>query len=180
MSKHITTLGTDDAGAVFSEPNHDYRYLLWRRLSTVVKETCLFIMLNPSVANHQRLDPTVSKCIHWTKEWGFGRIEVANIFAYVSTDPMPIKKGYDWIVGPHNDEYIGEAIDRAARVVVAWGANGTVMERGQVIIEMLRERQRSAYCFGVTKGNNQPRHPLYIGYKTKLIEYERALHGASI
>lgn len=179
MSRHLVTLGTDDAGAIFSEPNHDYRYLLWRKLSHV-KQTCLFIMLNPSVADAERLDPTVSKCIHWTKEWGFGRIEVVNIFAYVSTDPEPIKKGYDWIVGPHNDEYIGAAIYKADRIIVAWGANGTVMDRGQHILDMLRYQQRSALCFGVTKGNSQPRHPVRLGYKTKLIEYERALHGASV
>lgn len=172
------TMGPDyDTGAIFSKPQADYRYLLWRQLGPS-RQTCLFVMLNPSVADAVRLDPTVTKCIHWVREWGFGRLEVVNIFAYIATDPYQIKQGYEWIVGPDNDQFIGEAIDRADRVIVAWGDYGTIMDRGQHVLDMMRQRKRSAYCFGVTKGNKQPRHPVRLGYQTKIINIDQALADA--
>jgi len=175
LPNHHTILdGDEEAGAIFSQPNNDFRYLLWRKLNHSI-QGCLFIMLNPSVAGAIRVDPTVKKCMHWAREWGFGRLEVANIFAYVSTDPTPIKKGYGWTVGPHNDEYIDAAIARADRIIVAWGAHGTVMNRGEQVLKLIEDAGRSAWCFGVTQIDKQPRHPLYIGYKTKLIQIDRAI-----
>ncbi len=178
LPKTSTVLsGANGKGSMFSYSQGAYRYLLWRQLNHS-SQTCLFIMLNPSIADAVRLDPTVKKCIHWAREWGFGRLEVVNIFAYVSTDPTPIRKGYDWIVGPYNDAYIEAAIDRSDRIIVAWGAHGTVMNRGDRVLKLIEEAGRSAWCFGVTKADKQPRHPLYIGYKTKLINIDRAIYDA--
>ena len=56
----------------------NYRYLLWREwnnnhaLDNCYKEdkTVLFIMLNPSRANAELNDPTITRCINFAKAWG--------------------------------------------------------------------------------------------------------------
>jgi hypothetical protein len=53
------SLGT---GATFSECGR-YRYRLWRDLHDIKKpRMCLFIMLNPSTADAENNDPTITKC----------------------------------------------------------------------------------------------------------------------
>lgn len=58
-----------------------YRYTLWRQWDPhgpVIN----FIMLNPSTADAMQDDPTVTRCIHYAQQWGFGALMVTNIFAY--------------------------------------------------------------------------------------------------
>ena len=62
-------------------------------------------MLNPSTADEHVLDPTVKKCVKWAKQWGFGALDVCNIFAWRSTDPKLLYNLKD-PVGPENDHWI--------------------------------------------------------------------------
>lgn len=58
----------------------DYRYLLWREWD-ISNKTVSFIMLNPSRADAQINDPTITRCINFALSWGYGRLEVVNLFA---------------------------------------------------------------------------------------------------
>ena len=57
-----------------------YRYRLERVVGPGTK-TCLFIMLNPSMADATNNDLTITRCISFAKASGCGRLLVGNLFA---------------------------------------------------------------------------------------------------
>ena len=101
-----------ERGAVFS-PNGVYRYSLsrvWKREKGLV----LFLLLNPSTADANVLDPTLRRCMSFAEAWGYGGILVGNIFALRSTDPQFLYLSRDPI-GPTNDFYIKTMVEFALR-----------------------------------------------------------------
>jgi hypothetical protein len=141
------------SGAVVVGP---YRYLLWRVWSPG-SPRLLWILLNPSRADSCVDDPTLRRILGFSHSFGFGGIEVVNLFALRSPDPGILTRVSD-PVGPENDRYIREALERAAKIVVAWGSNGRLHDRDN---EILAQIDRSIYCLGVTR-DGYPRHPLYL------------------
>jgi len=113
MNAHLPTLGFD-SGATFS-PDGLYRYHLWR-LWGDREHRCVFVGLNPSTADAARDDPTIRKCAGFAKRWGFGAVDVVNVFAWRSTKPVGILRAAD-PVGPDNDEAIAHVLEGASRVV---------------------------------------------------------------
>lgn len=131
-----------------------YRYVLER--SWGCERTVLVIGLNPSTADAKVDDPTVRRCVQFAKDWGFGRLLIANLFAYRSTNPSVLLK-VDDPIGPSTDRILRETIEEADCVVAAWGARGGLLKRDQTVLEMLDD----VYCIGLT-ASGMPRHPLYM------------------
>lgn len=158
---------SDYAGAVF-DSKRIYRYVLWR-LWNRKSAPLITIMLNPSTADEEVLDPTVKKCIKWAQAWGYGGIYVLNAFALRSTDPELLvefaQKGRDPI-GPENDFHIIETLAEHsdARVIVGWGKHAALLNRQQRMVELLAGR--ALYCLGVNK-DGSPEHPLYVALATQ-------------
>lgn len=157
--------------AVFS-PCMTYRYLLTRDLAEpdllaeaqgVTPATCLFLMLNPSTADHELPDRTITRCMGFARSWGYNRLEVANLFALRSTDPAALKTHRD-PVGPLNDTHIVEAARRADLVVCAWGQHGAFVNRATAVLHLLRPRQ--LHHLKLSK-DGQPGHPLYLRAELK-------------
>ncbi|MGE0385633.1 MAG: DUF1643 domain-containing protein [Gammaproteobacteria bacterium] len=146
------------SGARFSRCGR-YRYTLWRQWNPA-RGTCLFIMLNPSTADAGGDDPTVAKCGRYARRWGFGRLEVRNIFALRSTDPAGLRRVYD-PVGPGNDAAIARAARQADLVICAWGAHGSYLDRGQRVLALIAGLGVDAYCLE-KNADGAPRHPLYV------------------
>lgn len=154
------------SGAVFSADGR-YRYRLWRRWDRA-KPVVAFVMLNPSTASARRDDPTIRRCIAFARAWGFGGLEVVNVFAYRATDPRRLREVAD-PVGPWNARYLRTVVGRAALVVLAWGARASEDE-------MLAFP--GARCLGLTR-SGQPRHPLYLRRDTVPIKLnEQDAHRA--
>ncbi len=143
-----------------------YRYTLWRRWNDA-QPCVLFIMLNPSEANEVKNDPTLRRCIGFAQSWGYGSLEVVNLFAYISSDPSTLKQVED-AVGAENDVYIQQAITNVALIVCAWGACKHIGQRDGDVLHLLNERE--AHCLGRTQGGF-PRHPLYLARETALVRY---------
>ena len=72
----------DNKGAYFS-PCRKYRYALWR-IWNQNKPYAMFIGLNPSIADEVYDDPTIKRCINYSKSWGYGGVYMTNLFSYVS------------------------------------------------------------------------------------------------
>lgn len=145
-----------ERGALF-DASGVYRYRL-TRVWTPDAPRVVFVMLNPSTADAVRDDPTIRRCIGLARSWGYGRLEVVNLFAYRSSAPKTLLVARDPI-GPENDDYLRQAAAEAALVVAAWGNVGALMERDRVVLDMLAPR--SLHCLGLTL-RGQPRHPLYV------------------
>ncbi len=136
----------------------NYRYLLWREWNSQGK-TASFIMLNPSRADAQINDPTITRCINFAKDWGYGRLEVVNLFAYRTSKPTLLKQATEPI-GRDNDRYILESIQRCDRIILAWGNHGTWQKQDLYTLQLLKNHNH-LYSLGITK-KGCPRHPLYL------------------
>src|SRR5262245_17219162 len=111
--------------ALFS-PCGRFRYRLGRRWGEGPKVG--FVLLNPSTADEERDDPTIRRCIDFGQRLGFGGLEVVNLYAYVATDPIDLRRA-GYLVGPENDRHIAEAVAECDKVVLAWGVHAGRRER---------------------------------------------------
>jgi len=153
------------AGAIF-DADRVYRYRLWRAWGDPSRR-CLFIMLNPSTADEFRLDPTIRRCVGFARDWGYGAVDICNLFAMRATSPRILyeaeKRGDD-SVGPRNDDAIVDAVSRAERVIVAWGTHGALGGRAADVTRLLARAK--IYRLGVN-ADGSPRHPLYVNARTR-------------
>ena len=92
-----------DSGADFSKCRK-YRYTLWRTWDAS-KSKVMFLGLNPSTADEVKNDPTVTRCINYSKRWGYGGMYMMNIFSFRTTYPVELKKAQNPI-GDKNDFWI--------------------------------------------------------------------------
>jgi hypothetical protein len=117
-------------------------------------------MLNPSTADDRENDPTLRRCIKFAMNWGYGSLEVVNLFAYRSTDPKLLLSVSDPI-GKKNNEYIKEAIYRSDKVILAWGTKGSFLNRDKEVMELIKGINIPLYALELTR-EGYPRHPLYV------------------
>lgn len=138
-----------------------YRYYL-NRIWDDKRPKIMFIMLNPSTADQVKDDPTIRRLIAFTKKWGYGGFYVCNLFAYrnksIKELKHQIKSGFD-VVGPENDKVMLKVFAREGieKVIFAWGTNGSLMGRDNVVRALFKE----AYYLELTK-EGHPKHPLYL------------------
>lgn len=158
------------ADALFSDEKEPlYRYLLaphpWSDGWTMA-----VLLHNPSTADHDRSDPTITRMIGFAKREGAGSLLVVNVMAYRATDPKKVRKAED-PVGPENIRYILIASSEAKVFVVAWGAiHWSLRERALPGIKAAVGRKGGVVCLGKTKFGD-PRHPLYLSRQTKLVPW---------
>jgi hypothetical protein len=164
--------------AVFS-PCGRYRYHLTREWDAT-KGRALFVMLNPSTADAEVLDPTVRRCVGYAQAWGWGSLEVVNLFAWRATDPDELTReqrrhSVAHVVGPDNDAAIGRAIARADLVMLAYGKDGALFGRAREVLRLFGS-ERNFFCLGKTKGGH-PLHPLYLSKDLKPVPYLKPFPG---
>ena len=150
-------------GATLSD-DKKYRYRLWRRWNFDFPEV-IWIMLNPSTADATKDDATIRRCINFARAWGFGGIEVVNLFAYRATNPRDLFETRDPI-GPDNDAMLRHMMTRYDRdlFVAAWGAFPKYLgNRDKDVLEMMKEKRLE--CLGVT-AEGYPRHPVRLASDT--------------
>ena len=138
-----------------------YRYLLTRTWQPDLPTVC-FVMLNPSTADAEADDPTIRRCIDFARRWGFGSLNVVNLYAYRTASPAELAAAAE-PVGPENDAYVGATCANASLIVAAWGAMAPDMQRKFVALSGIKNLK----CLGLTQ-NGEPRHPLYVRADTGL------------
>jgi hypothetical protein len=145
--------------AVFSA-DKTYRYRLSRTWGSSGTHAT-WIMLNPSTADAMEDDPTIKRCIAFTKDWGLDGLVVVNLFALRATDPRELGKHPD-PVGAANDQFIADAIQPWSVAVAAWGAHAMAAGRANAVLRLVAGRVSAAGCLGVTAAGH-PLHPLARG-----------------
>lgn len=152
-----------DSGAVF-DASATYRYRLWRRLSPDNRSRVVWVLLNPSTANAALNDPTIRRCIGFSRAWGYGYMDVVNLFAWRATDPKVLWHPdliEDDLVGSENDIHIADACSRAGLVVCGWGTRGVRWRRDRAVLDLVASSGARPHALGVTK-EGHPCHPLYL------------------
>ena len=151
-----------------------YRYLLTRRWAEDPRLlNVLWIMLNPSTAGANNDDPTIRKCISFSRQWGYGGIKVVNLFAYRATSPKDMMSATNPI-GPENNGHIEHAgMWNVGLVMCAWGNHGAFLDRYKVVPQLTLDHD--LYCLKQnSKEPFMPGHPLYIRNDTKVAKYKYA------
>jgi hypothetical protein len=151
-----------------------YRYEL-RRVWRPKARAMVFIGLNPSTADESTDDPTIRRILGFADDWGYGALVMLNAFAFRSTDPKALHARAARrreVIGPENDEIIRRTFEqhRRTRLVMGWGANGTLLERGRDLARLALSVHRRPECFGLTQ-NGEPKHPLYLAASTRPVRY---------
>ena len=132
----------------------NYRYALWRQWDDS-QPYVLFVGLNPSTADAVEDDPTLRRCMGFARDWGYGGVCMANLFAYRATEPKVMMAAKD-AQGPENDKWLKELSAEAGLVVAAWGNDGSFLGRSEVVREMIPKM----HCLKLNK-SGEPAHPLY-------------------
>lgn len=142
----------------------EHRYHLWRAWKTGARSVT-WVMLNPSTADARRDDPTIRKCIGFAQRWGFGSIDVINLYSFRTPSPAALRTaGYP--NGPHADSTIHRVLlEYTELVVYAWGTKAQP-ERVAEVDAMVRAAGHLPWVLRRTK-DAHPEHPLYIPYATE-------------
>lgn len=147
-----------------------YRYTLLRAWDRSLPRVG-FVMLNPSTADATKLDPTCTRCFRYAKAWGFGSLEVVNIFALRSTDPKGLYLAED-PVGPANDRAIGRAAKRASVIVAAWGNHAALHDRSVRVRTILSRSAGNRLHHLRLTSKGEPSHPLYLPASLKPVRWQ--------
>lgn len=179
MTSEGTLFGDAPASsAVFSPDGRTYRYRLDRDLGRHGPAVAL-IGVNPSVADAEKNDPTITKDIGFGARLGWGRLIKGNLFARISTDVRGLKPSIvnpiDPI-GPENDAHLRQIMLEADIVIPCWGPTAklpkSLRNRWMNVAALADRLDKPLFCFG-TAQDGQPRHTLMIAYATPLIPWIR-------
>ncbi len=155
-------------GASF-DPSTVYRYTLWREWDRDAPRLA-WLLLNPSTADADDDDPTIRRCIGFAWRWGFGSIEVVNLYGWRGPKPAALEQA-GWPVGSGNDRAVARAVRRADRLVVGWGAYAARDARWRAVSARLAHTEM--WCLGTT-ASGQPRHPLYVRADVEPVRFQPA------
>lgn len=161
-------------GDAHFSPCRRYRYLLTRG-EPRAERMVAFVMLNPSTADADRNDPTITRCIRFAarfataRGWPEHRVSIVNLFAIRATDPRDCFAASRPEGDPENGDYIYRVcmVD-ADLTILAWGAHPKAAARVRHVEDILCSGSRLQYQLGASTKNGSPRHPLYLRDDTEL------------
>lgn len=142
--------------------NKKYRWWLFRCWAGSLP-LIIWIMMNPSTADHQKNDPTILKIIRYSTKWGYGAVLVLNIYAFRTSRPENLPQVMKDAVGKANDWWIRTIFKFAVRknipVVCAWGVKHK--ERGCQVRQVAAGLGLHLQCLEVAL-NAEPKHPRFL------------------
>ena len=142
------------SGALLSA-DRMYRYSLWRIWDESLP-VVMFVGLNPSTADESKDDNTIRRCIGFAKDWGYGGLYMANLFAYRATKPKDMKATPE-PVGNDNNSILVELYNKADITIAAWSADGNFKNRDKEVQLLLPK----LHVLKINK-DGSPGHPLYL------------------
>ena len=104
------------------------------------------------------------------RSWGYGALEVLNLFSCISPSPAVLRRSADPI-GPETDQWLRRRLTALAplpgsAVWLGWGNGGQWRGRDQAVWPVLFQQDLPLLALGLT-ASGQPRHPLYAAKAAK-------------
>nr|WP_294516567.1 DUF1643 domain-containing protein [uncultured Rhodopila sp.] len=153
----MSILLPDPSRSATLSPCGTYRYSLTRRWAASGPIDC-WICLNPSTADAERNDPSLTKMCGFSRRWGAAGLVLVNAFALRATNPADMLAAAN-PVGPDNDAAILEAVKGARHVILGWGCHGKHRRRDAAVLDLLAGVVPKAL---LVNKDGTPGHPLYI------------------
>ena len=167
--------GSSAPTAIFS-PCGRMRFTLHHRWSE--GPTWTWVMLNPSVAGggetRDNLDPTLRRCMGFSKAGGAGALVVVNLFPWVGQDPADLWQAMDDgvdVTGGHlgNAHFLRVTCASRGTLVCRWGDFSKARRhhrqaaeaQAHKLLTTIRGTGRRPMALAFTR-RGQPRHPLYL------------------
>lgn len=146
-----------------------HRYNLWRGLTDDPRQL-VYVMCNPSTADAFADDPTITKCKKIAAVQGYGQLVVVNLWSYRTSEPRLLiaaaNNGIEITGGVTNWAWMRFHMERASKVIVAWGAIAANVPGYEDRVRALRldaaALDLDLFCLGVTK-DGYPKHPMARG-----------------
>lgn len=140
-----------------------YRYDLTRTLTAraPTNQVLGVCMLNPSKADAEIDDPTITRLIGYANRERFAGIHVVNVYAYRATDSKELLTASN-PRGTHNDGFLMNAAMGFEKILVGWGALTKFPDHHDqaYTARLLSKFGAKLVCLGVNK-DGSPVHPLY-------------------
>lgn len=159
--------------ARYGGDRREYRYQVRYYVPELAgSSTLAVIMMNPSTATEQQMDPTVAKCWRAAGRLGFRELLIGNVFAYRVTEQRRLAEIED-PVGPENDDALANIAVMADAIVLAYGTPQVrdLHARGTRVAMQLAAAGHKLSVFALSKAG-RPCHPLYLPEPLKLIPWE--------
>lgn len=130
------------------------------------------IGMNPSFADAERSDPTVTRCVRRAERMGAGGLRMLNADTLVTPYPdvifalPPVERCL-----PINDYVIQRECLGALMVIAAWGGDRRQAERTAHVRRKLADAGIPLFALGFTK-HGHPRHPSRLGYDVQPVAWD--------
>lgn len=149
-----------EGSAVFSRDQR-YRYRLDRWWGDGPRVA--WVMLNPSTADDVQDDPTIRRCIGFSRDWGYDGLTVVNLWPFCAASPRDLKA---WLrTDPQTPAHLSNlnirrrVASEAPFVLAAWGAQAGM--EGTAALDYMLVHGLDVRHLGLTR-DGAPRHPLYV------------------
>ena len=118
-----------------------------------------WLMLNPSTADSDTDDRTITRCRNYTGSWGYRWLYVVNLSPFRATNPQCLANAGPepeevWLT---NLEVIKAAARNADLLVAAYGVQGSLEQRADRVLKELKDF--NIHCLDTSLGGH-PVHPL--------------------
>jgi hypothetical protein len=122
------------------------------------------LMVNPSKADHLANDPTITRILHFARDWGVRHVIVGNEFARRATDIKELRAfDAERNEGPNNDVHLQAIVQECDLLLVGWGPRAKLPPHLQRHWKHTVDLTggKPLYCLGIAQ-DGHPRHPLMV------------------
>ncbi len=127
--------------------------------------TAVAIGINPSKANDNRSDKTLTTLGRFLAANGYKEFKMLNIFESYSTKQNGINQTTLTDFATYNDEF-----QNADAIFIVWGVSNKYKSQKSQIIKFLETYRNKLFC--LKKDDRFPLHPCRMSYESEIIEYK--------